>query len=134
MRNQEYFLGVNLCAGAVGWCVTDANYHILKQNRKSTIGSALFPAAETAGERRAIRCARRRLQRQHERIRNLQGLFAEEINKVDPGFFLRLKRAVMYGKIRKGWIVRGQSFRIRFLWTGITLTGNTTRNIRRFTI
>ena len=102
MRNQEYLLGLNLCAGAVGWCVTDANYHILKQNRKSTIGSALFPAAETAGERRAIRCARRRLQRQHERIRNLQGLFAEEINKVDPGFFLRLKESRYVWKDKEG--------------------------------
>lgn len=93
VKKQEYFLGLDLGTGSVGWCVTDTDYRILKKNRKYTIGSALFSSAETAKERRVIRCARRRLRRQQERIDCLQKLFGEEIQKVDEGFFHRLKES-----------------------------------------
>ena len=39
---RAYFLGLDLGTGSVGWCVTDTKYHILKANRKRTIGSVLF--------------------------------------------------------------------------------------------
>lgn len=90
MNKQEYFLGLDLGTGSVGWCVTDTDYQILKRNRKPAIGSVLFSTADTAKGRRTVRCARRRLRRQQERIRCLQELFAEEIEKVDEGFFHRL--------------------------------------------
>ena len=93
MKGQEYFLGLDLGTGSVGWCVTDTDYHILKGNRKPAIGSVLFSTAETAKGRRLVRCARRRLKRQQERIRCLQELFAEEIGKVDAGFFHRLSES-----------------------------------------
>lgn len=93
MKRQDYFLGLDLGTGSVGWCVTDTEYHILKENRKSAIGSVLFSTAETAKGRRIVRCARRRLKRQQERIRCLQELFAEEIRKVDAGFFHRLSES-----------------------------------------
>lgn len=92
-KQQDYFLGMDLGTGSVGWCVTDTNYRILKVNRKQTIGTVLFSTAETAKERRSIRCARRRLRRQKERIQCLQELFWDEINKVDPGFFYRLQES-----------------------------------------
>ena len=93
MKGREYFLGLDLGTGSVGWCVTDTDYHILKGNRKPAIGSVLFSTAETAKGRRLVRCARRRLKRQQERIRCLQELFAEEIGKVDAGFFHRLSES-----------------------------------------
>ena len=92
-KHQDYFLGLDLGTGSVGWCVTDTEYRILKANRKRTIGTVLFSTAETAKERRTLRCARRRLRRQKERLRCLQELFREEIEKVDPGFFFRLQES-----------------------------------------
>lgn len=90
---REYFLGLDLGTGSVGWCVTDTKYHILKANRKRTIGSVLFSTADTAKERRIVRCARRRLRRQQERLQCLQELFDKEIRKVDEGFFCRLQES-----------------------------------------
>ena len=90
MNKQEYFLGLDLGTGSVGWCVTDTDYQILKKNRKPAIGSVLFSTADTAKGRRTVRCARRRLRRQQERIRCLQELYAEELEKVDEGFLHRL--------------------------------------------
>ena len=92
-KGMEYFLGLDLGTGSVGWCVTDTSYHVLKANRKRTIGSVLFSTAETAQGRRVNRCARRRLERRKERIRCLQELFFQEIQKVDEGFFHRLKES-----------------------------------------
>ena len=93
MKQQEYFLGLDIGTGSVGWCVTDLDYNILKVNRKRTIGSVLFSTANPAKERRLVRCARRRLKRKQERIRCLQELFFDEIKKVDDGFFYRLKES-----------------------------------------
>ena len=93
MKGQEYFLGLDLGTGSVGWCVTDMDYHILKKNRKPTIGSVMFSTADTAKGRRIVRCARRRLRRRQERIRCLQELFAEEIGRVDAGFLHRLSES-----------------------------------------
>lgn len=92
-KTKEYFLGLDLGTGSVGWCVTDTSYHVLKANRKRTIGTVLFSTAETAQKRRINRCARRRLKRRQERLRCLQELFFEEIQKVDEGFFHRLKES-----------------------------------------
>ena len=92
-KHQDYFLGLDLGTGSVGWCVTDTEYRILKVNRKRPIGTVLFSTAETAKERRTLRCARRRLRRQKERLLCLQELFREEIEKVDPGFFFRLQES-----------------------------------------
>lgn len=86
----EYYLGLDLGTGSVGWCVTDTEYRIPKVNRRRTIGTVLFSTAETAKERRVIRCARRRLRRQRERLDCLQEMFGEEIAKIDAGFFHRL--------------------------------------------
>lgn len=92
-ERQDYFLGLDLGTGSVGWCVTDTEYKILKANRKNTIGTVLFSTAETAKERRVIRCARRRLRRRRERLDCLQELFEEEVGKIDQGFFYRLQES-----------------------------------------
>lgn len=95
MKNKidEYLLGLDVGTGSVGWAVTDAEYNLARFNGKDLWGVRLFETAETAEDRRLHRGARRRLERRNKRIALLQELFAEEISKVDPGFFVRLKES-----------------------------------------
>ena len=93
---KDYYLGLDMGTGSVGWAVTDPEYHILKKNGKSLWGVRLFESASTAEERRIFRTNRRRLDRRNWRIQVLQELFSEEISKVDPGFFLRMKESKYY--------------------------------------
>lgn len=76
---------------SVGWAVTDTNYNILKFNGKALWGIRLFDSANTAASTRVFRSGRRRIDRTTWRLKMLQELFAEEIAKVDPGFFMRLE-------------------------------------------
>ena len=86
----EYFLGLDIGTDSIGWAVTDLSYELQKLNGKALWGIRLFEAGKTAAERRIFRTARRRLARRKQRIKLLQDMFAEEIGKVDQGFFLRL--------------------------------------------
>ncbi len=79
--------------GTLGWAVTDAEYNILRAHGKALWGVRLFDSAQTAEERRIFRSARRRLDRRNWRIDVLQELFAEEISRVDAGFYLRMKES-----------------------------------------
>lgn len=88
---QNYYLGFDIGTNSVGWAVTDEQYNLVRFNGKNMWGSRLFDEAQTAETRRGYRTTRRRLQRRHRRLELLQELFAEEIFKVDPGFFQRLK-------------------------------------------
>lgn len=90
---QEYYLGLDMGTGSLGWAVTNERYEVLRRHGKSLWGVRLFENANTAEERRTFRNARRRLVRRKHRIEILQDLFAEEINKVDPGFYLRMKES-----------------------------------------
>lgn len=93
MNEKEYFLGLDMGTGSVGWAVTDTDYNVIKINRKKAWGSVLFETSKGAKERRVNRCARRRLKRQKERLNLLRELFEEEVQKVDKGFFLRMKES-----------------------------------------
>lgn len=93
---QDYFLGLDMGTGSLGWAVTDSNYEILRRHGNALWGVRLFESASTAEERRGYRAGRRRLDRQGWRIQILQELFAEEISKVDPGFYLRMKESKYY--------------------------------------
>ena len=86
---QEYFLGLDMGTGSLGWAVTDSTYQVMRKHGKALWGTRLFESASTAEERRMFRTARRRLDRRNWRIQVLQEIFSEEISKVDPGFFLR---------------------------------------------
>ena len=88
---EDYYLGVDIGTNSVGWAVTNENYRLVRFNGKTMWGSRLFDEAQTAEKRRLSRTLRRRLQRRRWRIELLQELFSEEICKVDPGFFQRLK-------------------------------------------
>ena len=90
---QNYFMGLDIGTGSVGWAVTDEKYNVIRKHGKSLWGVRLFETANTAEERRIFRTSRRRLDRRNRRIQILQELFAEEINKIDPGFFLRMKES-----------------------------------------
>ena len=93
---QEYYLGLDMGTGSVGWAVTDPEYHILRRHGKALWGVRLFESASTAEERRMFRTGRRRLDRRNWRIQILQEIFAEEIYKIDQGFFLRMKESKYY--------------------------------------
>ena len=90
LERTDYYLGLDCGTSSVGFAVTDTDYNVLKFNGKSMWGSHLFDEAKTAKERRVARCLRRRRERQKQRIDLLQELFAEEIARVDPLFFIRL--------------------------------------------
>ena len=53
---KDYFLGLDVGTGSVGWAVTDADYKLLKANRKDLWGMRCFETAETAEVRRLHRC------------------------------------------------------------------------------
>ena len=93
---KEYFLGLDMGTGSLGWAVTNSQYEILRAHGKSLWGVRLFESANTAEERRMFRTSRRRLDRRSWRIQILQELLAEEITKVDPGFYLRMKESKYY--------------------------------------
>lgn len=89
----EYYIGLDVGTGSVGWAVTDKKYNILKIAGKSLWGSRLFDTANTAAERRAFRTIRRNIFRRKQRISLLESLFENEIRKVDPDFLSRLSRS-----------------------------------------
>lgn len=90
MEVKPYYLGLDMGTDSVGWAVTDFSYQIIKKAGKALWGINLFDAAQTAEQRRLFRTARRRNERRSVRLDLLQELFAQEINKVDPGFYARL--------------------------------------------
>lgn len=99
--NQEYYMGLDMGTGSLGWAITDTDYHILRRHGKALWGVRLFESALTAEERRSFRIARRRLDRRNWRIQILQELFSEEISKVDLGFFQRMKESKYYPEDKK---------------------------------
>ena len=91
LKNCDYYIGLDMGDASVGWAATDTNYNILKFNGKALWGIRLFDSANTAASTRVFRSGRRRIDRTTWRLKMLQELFAEEIAKVDPGFFMRLE-------------------------------------------
>ena len=93
MKNKEWYLGLDVGSASVGWAATDINYKLLRKNKKRLWGARLFEEAKTAADRRSFRAGRRRLARRRWRISLLEELFAKEVSKNDPNFFLRLKES-----------------------------------------
>lgn len=87
---EKYYVGLDMGTSSVGWAVTDENYRLRRAKGKDMWGAHLFDEASTSAETRSHRTARRRRQREQTRIGMLRELFAEEIAKVDAGFYLRL--------------------------------------------
>lgn len=103
MKKYEgnYYLGLDIGTNSVGYAVTDENYNVLKFKKKSMWGSRLFDEADSAEARRIFRANRRRIGRRKWRIELLQDIFAEEICKIDPGFYQRLKDSMLWPEDKK---------------------------------
>lgn len=102
--NKEYFLGLDMGTSSLGWAVTDTSYNVVRFNGKALWGVRLFDEAKSAEETRGFRTARRRLERQRWRLKMLQEIFAEEIAKVDPGFFMRLQESRLHMEDRENHV------------------------------
>lgn len=96
MKNEKYYVGLDIGTDSVGYAVTDENYNLCKFKGASMWGVTLFDEADPAEKRRAFRTARRRLDRRQHRVRLIMDLFAEEICKIDPSFFTRIKESYLY--------------------------------------
>lgn len=101
MEQKNYYIGIDAGTSSVGWAVTDPEYNIIKKNGKALWGSRLFEEASTAEKRRMARSARRGGDRRAFRQALLRELFAEEIFKVDPAFYLRLDESKFWEEDKK---------------------------------
>ena len=99
-ENSKFYYGLDIGTDSVGWAVTDNMYKLYKYKNNLMWGVSLFEAASLAEERRGHRTARRRLDRRQQRVALLRELFAKEILKTDPDFFLRLKESSLYPEDR----------------------------------
>ncbi len=90
---KKIYLGLDMGTSSVGWAVTNEEYKLLRAKGKDLWGARLFDEAQTSADRRSHRCARRRIARSRARIGILMDLFADEIEKVDPGFYHRLEQS-----------------------------------------
>jgi len=87
---SNYYLGLDIGTDSVGYAATDEEYKILKFNGEPIWGVHLFEEAGTGEERRGFRAARRRLDRRQQRVTLVQEIFAKEIYKMDPTFYMRI--------------------------------------------
>lgn len=92
-RKNVYTLGLDIGTNSVGWAVVDQNHNLAKALGHYMRGVRMFKDSEDAKARRTFRNSRRRLARRKERICLLQNIFSEEINKIDPNFFIRLNES-----------------------------------------
>ncbi len=96
--NEKYYIGIDVGTDSCGWAVTDKEYNIKKFKGNAMWGVRLFDESSTAEEMRGFRTARRRLDRRGERLNWLESVFAEEINKIDPEFFIRLHESDLHAE------------------------------------
>lgn len=90
---NKVLCGLDIGTNSVGWCLTDEKNKIIRKQGKALWGVRMFDEASGCAERRQHRSDRRRLKRRKERIELLRLLMAEEINKTDPTFFMRLDQS-----------------------------------------
>lgn len=92
-KNLKYSIGLDIGTSSVGWCVTDEENNIVKKSGKHLWGSRLFDEGKTAADTRTFRGVRRRTERRKNRIRYLQSMLLEDIEKVDENFIPRLQQS-----------------------------------------
>ena len=92
-NNLKYNIGLDIGTSSVGWCVTDEENNIVKKSGKHLWGSRLFDEGKTAADTRTFRGVRRRTERRKNRIRYLQSMLLEDIEKVDENFIPRLQQS-----------------------------------------
>lgn len=97
-RISDYYIGLDVGTDSVGWAVTDPEYNVPRFRGNAMWGVRLFESANTAAERRQYRTSRRLNARKRQRLGLLELLFAEEISKTDPAFFIRMKESSLFGE------------------------------------
>lgn len=114
MENKNYSIGLDIGTNSVGWAVITDDYKVPSKKmkvlgntdkrfiKKNLIGALLFDEGTTAEARRLKRTARRRYTRRKNRLRYLQEIFAEEMNKVDSSFFHRLDDSFLIPEDKRG--------------------------------
>lgn len=95
-KNGKYYIGLDIGTDSVGYAVTDEYYMPLKKGGEPLLGVTTFEAASGAEERRAFRTARRRLDRKQQRVSLMNEIFAAEISKKDPRFFIRRAESALF--------------------------------------
>lgn len=91
---KNYSIGLDIGTNSVGWAVINEDtYKVLKKGNKKLWGVETFASANQAKDRRLKRSSRRRYNRRKERIKILQEIFSEEINKEDSNFFQKLEES-----------------------------------------
>lgn len=93
---QPYSIGLDIGTNSVGWAVINEGFDLRKYKHQNMWGAHLFDEAQKAATRRSFRSSRRRLARRKRRITLLQQLFDDEIQKVDPHFYLRLSESMLH--------------------------------------
>jgi len=96
-----YYLGLDIGTDSVGYAVTDQEYNLKKYKGEPMWGVHLFEGGKDAAERRAHRTYRRRIDRVQQRVDLVGELFAEEIGKIDPDFFIRRKESALFAEDTK---------------------------------
>ena len=114
MTKKSYSIGLDIGTNSVGWAVITDDYKVPSKKmkvrgntdkhfiKKNLIGALLFDEGTTAEDRRLKRTARRRYTRRKNRLRYLQEIFAEEMNKVDSSFFHRLDDSFLVPDDKRG--------------------------------
>ena len=95
-KNGKYYIGLDIGTDSVGYAVTDEYYMPLKKGGEPLLGVTTFEAASGAEERRAFRTARRRLDRKQQRVSLMNEIFAVEISKKNPRFFIRRAESALF--------------------------------------
>ena len=93
---QSYSIGLDIGTNSVGWAVVDEDFKLRKYKHQNMWGAHLFDEAQKAATRRSFRSSRRRLARRKRRITLLQQIFDDDIQKVDPHFYLRLSESMQH--------------------------------------
>lgn len=111
---KKYSIGLDIGTNSVGWSIVTDDYKVPSKKfkvlgntdkqyiKKNLLGALLFDGGETAADRRMKRTSRRRYTRRRNRIRYLQEIFREEIDKMDPNFFFRLEDSFYVAEDKRG--------------------------------
>jgi CRISPR-associated endonuclease Csn1 len=91
-----YYLGLDVGTNSVGYAVTDEQYRLRKFHGEPMWGSHVFENAGSPAKCRGFRTGRRRLNRRQQRVQLVQEIFAREIAKIDPRFFIRLQQSRLH--------------------------------------
>ena len=93
---QPYSIGLDIGTNSVGWAVINKDFRLHRYKHQNMWGAHLFDEAQKAATRRSFRSSRRRLARRKRRITLLQRIFDNEMQKVDPYFYLRLSESMLH--------------------------------------